>query len=79
MDVFNMTYVKNATVHKLKNSKNHPVYEDKSDSRRKVIIVRRTLIWNFIIRTIFGRFWYMLYYCRLTMDLYKKTLLKYCE
>ena len=80
MDVFSMTYVKNAAVHKLKkNSKNHPVYEDKSDSRRNVVIVRRTLIWNFIIRTIFERFWYMLYYCRPTMDLYKKTLLKYCE
>ena len=39
-----MTYVKNTTVHKLKKSKNHPVYEDKSDSRRKVVIVRRTLI-----------------------------------
>ena len=37
-----MTYVKNTTVHKLKNSKNHPVYEDKkdkSDFRRKVVIV----------------------------------------
>ena len=27
-----------------KNSKNHSVYEDKGDSRRKVVIVRRTLI-----------------------------------
>ena len=45
MDVFNMTYVKYKTVYKLKKtSKNHPVYEDKSDSRRKVVIVRRTLI-----------------------------------
>ena len=76
MDVFNMTYVKNATVHKLKK---HPVYKDKSDSRRKVVIVRRTLISNFIIRTIFRRFWYMIYYCRPTIDPYKKTLLKYCE
>ena len=79
MDVFNMTYVNNTTVHKLKNTKNHPVYKDKSDSRRKVVIVRGRLIWNFIIRTIVGRFWYMLYYYRPTMDLYKKTLLKYCE
>ena len=62
-----------------KNGKNNPVYEDKSDSRRKVVIVRQTLIWNFIIRAIFGRFWYMLYYSRPTIDLYKKTLLKYCE
>ena len=27
-----------------KNSKNHPVYEDKSDSRGKVVVVRGTLI-----------------------------------
>ena len=40
-----MTYVKNTTVHKLKkNSKNHPVHKDKSDSRRKVVIVRGTFI-----------------------------------
>ena len=40
-----MTYMKNTTVHKLKkNSKKHPVCEDKSDSRKKVIIVRGTLI-----------------------------------
>ena len=39
-----MTYVKSTTVHKQKNSKNHPVYEDKSDSRRKVVVVRETLI-----------------------------------
>ena len=46
MDIFNMTYVKNTTtVQNLKKtSKNHPVYEDKSDSRRKVVIVRGTLI-----------------------------------
>ena len=41
MDIFHMTYVKNATFHKLKK---HPVYEDKSDTRRKVIKVRGTLI-----------------------------------
>ena len=35
-----MTYVKNTTVYKLKNSKNYPVYKDKSDSRRNVVIVR---------------------------------------
>ena len=45
MDLFNMTYKKYTTVGKLKKpSKNHHVYEDKSDSRRKVVIVRRTLI-----------------------------------
>ena len=46
MDVFNMAYVKNATVPKLKkNIKNHLVYEDKSDSRRKVVIVRGTKLY----------------------------------
>ena len=44
MDVFHMTYVRNATFHKLKNSKKHPVFEDKSDTRRKVIKVRETHI-----------------------------------
>ena len=45
MNVFNMTYMKNTTVHKLKKTeKKHPVYEDKSDSRRKVVIVRGKLI-----------------------------------
>ena len=30
MDVFHMTYMRNATFHKLKeNSKKHPVYENK--------------------------------------------------
>ena len=44
MDVFHMTYVRNATFYKLKNSKKHRVYEDKSDTRRKVIQVRGKLI-----------------------------------
>ena len=82
MDVFIMTYVKNTTVHKLKKQKKHPVYEDKSGSRRKVVIVRGTLIGNFIIRTIFDKCWYILYYCGPTMDLYKnftKTLGINCQ
>ena len=34
-----------STVHKLKkNAKKHPVYKDKSETRRKVVIVRETLI-----------------------------------
>ena len=74
-----MTYMKNTTVHKLKKQQNHAVYEDKSDSRRKVVIITQTLIKNFIIKTIFERFRYMLFYCRPPMDLNKKTLLKYCE
>ena len=53
------------------------VYEGKSDSRRKVVIVRRTLIRNFIIRIAFSKFCYMLYYCNSTMDLYIKSLLNY--
>ena len=44
MGEFHMTYVRNATFHKLKQHKKHPVYEDKSDARRKVIKVRGTLI-----------------------------------
>ena len=31
MDAFNMKYLKSTAVHKLKNSNNNPVYEDKSD------------------------------------------------
>ena len=38
-----MTYVRNATFHKLKTEKK-TVYEDKSDTRRKVAKVRGTLI-----------------------------------
>ena len=78
MDVFYMTYVKNTTVHKLKKKtrKKHPVYEDKSGSRRKVVIVRGKLIGNFRIRIIFDKCWYILYYCGPTMDK-KKILLKY--
>ena len=30
-----------------------------------------------MVRTIFAKFRYRLYYCRPTMNLYKKTLLKY--
>ena len=44
MDVFHMTYVRNATFHKLKKQKKHPVYKDKSDTRKKVIKFRGTLI-----------------------------------
>ena len=44
MDVFHMTYMRNAIFHKLKKQQKHPVYEDKSDTRRKVVKVRGTLI-----------------------------------
>ena len=44
MDVFPMTYVKNTTFHKLKKQQKHPVCEDKSNARRKVVIVGGTLI-----------------------------------
>ena len=40
-----MTCAKNTTFHKQKKlTAKHPVYEDKSDPRRKVVIVRGTLI-----------------------------------
>ena len=42
MDVFHVTYVRNAIFHKLK--KKHPVYEEKIDTRRKVVKVRGTLM-----------------------------------
>ena len=47
MDVFHMTYVRNATFHKLntcKQSKKYPVYDDKSVTGRKVVKVRETII-----------------------------------
>ena len=45
MDIFHMTYVKSTTFHnRKKNNKKIPAYEDKSDTRRKVGIVRGTLI-----------------------------------
>ena len=59
-----------------KNSKNHPVYEDESGARRKVAIVRGTLMWNFMIRIILGKC--CVYY--ITVDqpwTLQKTLLKY--
>ena len=39
-----MTYVRNATYKLKKNSKKHPDYGDKIDTRRKVVKVRRPLI-----------------------------------
>ena len=38
--------MENTTVYNLekKRNKKHPVYEDKSDTRRKVVIVKGTLI-----------------------------------
>ena len=44
MDVCNMTYVKNTSVHKLSKQQQHPVYKDKSDTRRKVLILRLIFI-----------------------------------
>ena len=52
-----------------KNSKNHPFYEDESGARRKVAIVRGTLMWNFMIRIILGKC--CVYYCKPTMDFTK--------
>ena len=39
IDVFNMTYVKNNCSQTEKERKKHPVYKDKSETRRKVVIV----------------------------------------
>ena len=65
--------MRNAAFHKLKKaSKKHHVYEDKSDSRRKVVKVRGTLICNFMFRKFFAKFWYILYYYRPTMNITKK-------
>ena len=44
MDVVQMTYVRNATFHKLKKQQKHTAYDNKSDTRRKVVKVRGTLI-----------------------------------
>ena len=69
MDVFHMTYMENTTFHKLKK---HPVYKDKSDARRKVVIVREHLSETLCSEQFFSKFRYMLHYCWLTMNLYKK-------
>ena len=62
MDVFNMTYAKNTTVHKKRGKpQKKTVYEDKSDSRRKVVIVSGKLMGIFRIKTILDKFWHMLY------------------
>ena len=39
-----MTYVKNQMFTNCKKRKKHPVYKDKSGTRRKLVIVRGTLI-----------------------------------
>ena len=39
-----MTYVKNRLFTNWKRTQKHPVYKDKSEIRRKVVIVRETLI-----------------------------------
>ena len=39
-----MTYVKNELFTNWKRTRKHPVYKDKSETRRKVVIVRGTLI-----------------------------------
>ena len=40
-----------------KNGKNHPVYEDKSDTKRKVVKVRGTFIGLLMFQNFFTRFW----------------------
>ena len=60
MNAFHMTYVRNVTFHKLKKQQKKPVYEDKSATRKKVVKVRGTLLWNIMVKTIFAKFLYML-------------------
>ena len=57
-------------------SEKQPVFKDKSDNDKKVVIVRRTLMWNFMSTTIFCKFWRILFYCIPNSKVYKKTLVK---
>ena len=41
MDIFHMPSAKSTTFHKMK--KQHPVYEDKNDTRRKAVVVGRIM------------------------------------
>ena len=54
--------------------KKHPAFRDKSSDIKKVVIVRRGLMWNFICTTILHKFWCILWYCRPNSKVYKKTL-----
>ena len=44
IDVFNMTYVKNQLFTNWKRTQKKHVYKEKSETRRKMVIVRGTLI-----------------------------------
>ena len=51
-----MTYVKNQLFTNWKRTQKHPVYKDKSETGRKVLIGRGTLIRNFMIKKFFHKF-----------------------
>ena len=60
--------------HEEQEQQKHPVYKDKSDIRRKLVIVRGTLYMKLYNQ---NNFWYILCFCRPTLDLQKDFLLKY--
>ena len=55
-------------------SKKHPAFKDKSDDIKKVVIVSRRLMWNFICTTIFSKIWCVLWYCTPNSKVYKKKV-----
>ena len=59
MDMFIMTYMETTSFKfdkQKKISEKHPAFKDKSGDIKKVVIVRRRLILNFICTTIFHKF-----------------------
>ena len=63
MDVFHMTYVRNATFHKLKKNSKKVILEEKLEEYLCETLCSEQFLPNFGI---------MLYYCRPTMNFYKK-------
>ena len=63
-------------MHRLTNckiSEKQPVFKDKSCDSKKVIIVRRILIQNYMCTTIFRKCWYILCYCKPNSKVNKKV------
>ena len=56
-----MTYLEHTSFVKQKSAKKHPAFKDKSGNIKKVVIVRRKLMRNFICTTIFRKFWCIYY------------------
>ena len=55
-------------------SEKQTIFKDKSDDNKKVVIVRKTLMVNFMSTTIFPKFWRIFCYCKPNRKVYKKTL-----